>query len=145
LPTCAPPPRAPYVWQIVWIKLFLVTRDPALLQPIVLALGFAASSHFGATTADPNLRNAVLEYSLPPRCDPPRRWSSADATGHEEQRPHVGDGILGSAPSRAKACEVSDASPYHVRDLATTFYLQAVALLLDGERALEMSAKADSK
>ena len=81
---------------ILWIELFQVTKDPALLPDIQKALAFVGESLVTNAT-DENMRGGVIEDSVDPgKCD---------------------------------------ASPYHLRDIAASFYMQALSMLLEGAAA----------
>lgn len=90
---------------MVRLEVYNTTRDTALLYPILAALRFGAGSQFRSNrTADPALRGAVMESSTPKSY-----------------------GTFGWLTNEA----LSDSCPYFLRDIATTFFVHAVALLLE--------------
>ena len=127
---------------LLWIRLYRITRDQSLLAPLLAALQFIQGSHFGSGTADSNLRNAVLEYNTPPiaveGCSCPDRTASSRV---ERQQGDCISKCNGGAKGGTGG-SISDASPYHVRDIATSFYMQALAMLLQGARIEEVETHA---
>ena len=102
------------------LEVYNITKDVALLWPILSALRFAAGSQFlSAATADPNLRGAVLE-NLTPNSFTTYGWDYPNG-------------------------QLSDTCPYRLRDIATSFFIHAASLLLDltGSDANAASASSD--
>ena len=78
---------------ILWLELYQITKEQALLPYIYRALSFVELSHI-KTSSDPNMKFGTVEDSVGPnKCD---------------------------------------ANPYRLRDIATSFYVQALAKLLEG-------------
>ena len=91
---------------ILMLEVYNITRDEQLLWPILSTLRFAAGSQFRSPTIhDPNLKGAVLETSSPDS--------------------------FGTFGWNYPGGELSDACPYFLRDISTSFFVHAAALLLN--------------
>ena len=87
------------------LEVYNITRDQQLLWPIVSTLRFAAGSQFRSqATRDQNLRGAVLESASPDS--------------------------FGTFGWNYPGGELSDACPYFLRDISTSFFVHAATLLL---------------
>ena len=90
---------------ILMLEVYSITRDKALLYPIASALRFGAGSQFRSNrTDDGRLRGVVMESTIPESYGT-YGWMTTE--------------------------DLSDSCPYFLRDIATSFFVHAVSLLLE--------------